>query len=67
MRDWLDEAAAEPRPRIVVSHGVAGRVLRGLYLGLDPAAALTLEAPQDAIFRLADGAVTRIACEPIAA
>jgi probable phosphoglycerate mutase len=67
MRDWLDEAAAEPRPRIVVSHGVAGRVLRGLYLGLDPAAALTLEAPQDAIFRMADGEVTCIACEPIAA
>ena len=64
--DWLAEAARDPRPRIAISHGVAGRVLRGLYLGLDKAEALRLEAPQDAVFRLADGQIERIACEPAA-
>ena len=65
LRSWLDEAAVSPRPIIAVSHGVAGRVLRGLYADMDPAAALKLEAPQDAIFRLADGRVERIDCEPV--
>ena len=46
--------------RIVVSHGVAGRVLRALYLGLNNVEALRLEAPQDALFRLNGSEVTRI-------
>ena len=46
--------------RIVVSHGVAERVLRVLYLGLNNVEALRLEAPQDALFRLNGGEVTRI-------
>jgi broad specificity phosphatase PhoE len=62
--DWLAEAAADPRPRIAVSHGVAGRVLRGLYLGLDKTEALRLDTPQDAVFRLDGGQVTRIDAEP---
>ncbi|QUD87130.1 histidine phosphatase family protein [Phenylobacterium montanum] len=59
--DWLAEAQADAKPRIAISHGVAGRVLRGLYLGLEPAEALRQEAPQDAVFRLADGRVEKIA------
>ncbi len=62
--DWLAEAAADSRPRLAISHGVAGRVLRGLYLGLDRAEALRLETPQDAVFRLSEGRVERIAGEP---
>jgi probable phosphoglycerate mutase len=58
--DWLAEAEADGVPRVAISHGVAGRVLRGLYLGLKPAEALRLETPQDAVFRLDGGAVTRI-------
>jgi probable phosphoglycerate mutase len=46
--------------RIIVSHGVAGRVLRGLYLGLNTADAFRLDAPQDALFRLTGGEVTLI-------
>lgn len=46
--------------RIVVSHGVAGRVLRSLYEGLDHVEALRLDAPQNAVFRLTDGKVERI-------
>jgi broad specificity phosphatase PhoE len=56
-------AAAATRERlIVVAHGVTGRLLRGLYLGLPGAAALELEVPQDAIFRLHGGGVERIPC-----
>jgi len=62
--DWLTETLGHGRPTIAISHGVSSRVLRGLYLGLDPAQALRLETPQDAVFRLADGQVTRIDAEP---
>ena len=46
---------------IIVTHGVAGRVLRGLHLGLDTAQALRLDAPQDGLFRLNGTEVTRVA------
>ncbi len=45
---------------IVVGHGGIGRVLRGRYGGLAPPEIKTLEQPQDAIHRLAQGTVTRI-------
>jgi probable phosphoglycerate mutase len=45
---------------IVVGHGGAGRVLRGLYGRLSEAEILALDEPQDAIFRLARGTVARI-------
>lgn len=47
---------------IVVSHGVAGKVMRGLYLGLDAAQAMAEDSPQDAVFILAEGRIERIAC-----
>jgi len=62
LSEWLEAALAGPLPVIAVSHGLAGRVLRGLYAGMDPDEALKLDVPQDAFFRLADGAVERIAC-----
>lgn len=58
---WLGERRAGDR-LVVVSHGVAGKMLRGLYAGLDPAEALAADSPQDAVFRLAAGRVERIAC-----
>lgn len=58
--DWLAAAKADGRPTIAVGHGMSGRVLRGLYLGLDRAAEARLETPQDAFFRLAGGAAERI-------
>lgn len=57
----------EPERRvIVVSHGVAGRILRGLYGGLSRQATLDLDVPQDAVFRLAGGQIERFDCEPLA-
>ncbi len=64
---WLAQQAAEPERRlIVVSHGVAGRLLRGLYAGLSKEETLRQDIPQDAIFRLAGGRIERIDCAPVA-
>ncbi len=45
---------------IVVGHGGAGRVLRGLYGRLSQDRILALDEPQDAIFRLTQGPIARI-------
>ena len=64
---WLAQQAAEPERRlIVVSHGVAGRLLRGLYAGLSKDETLRQDIPQDAVFRLAGGQIERIDCAPVA-
>jgi probable phosphoglycerate mutase len=56
---------SDGRRRIVVSHGAAGWVLRGLSADLPKAEVLAQPAPpQDAIFHLADGRVARIDCAP---
>lgn len=66
--DWLTEQAPEPGRRlIVVSHGVAGRLLRGAYAGLARAEVLAQDVPQDAIFRLSGGRVDRFDCAPVVA
>jgi probable phosphoglycerate mutase len=59
LRHVADQHAAH---RVVVSNGIAGRVLRALYLGTDVVESFGLDAPQDALFRLANGEVTRIFC-----
>lgn len=59
LTDWLGTLAPDDRV-VAVSHGIAGRVLRGLYLGQDPDAAMRAESPQEALFRLAGGTVERI-------
>ncbi len=45
---------------IVVGHGGAGRVLRGLYGRLSEDQIVTLDEPQDAIFRLTQGTIPHI-------
>lgn len=60
---WLaDLPPAGERRVVAVSHGVTGRVLRGLYAGLPTETVMAHDAPQDAIFQLADGQVRRIDC-----
>jgi probable phosphoglycerate mutase len=54
IQGWLLE---QTRPAIVVSHEVAGQLIRGLYLGLTSREALVLPAPQDVVWRLADGKI----------
>ncbi|CAA7623545.1 histidine phosphatase family protein [Magnetospirillum sp. SS-4] len=61
LASWLAER--RPGERVIcVSHGIAGRVLRGLYLGQSPAEALRGDSPQDAVFVLKAGAIRRVAC-----
>ena len=65
--EWLAEQAAEPERRlIVVSHGVAGRLLRGAYAGLPKAETLAQDIPQDAVYRLMAGQIERFDCAPVA-
>jgi broad specificity phosphatase PhoE len=65
LKSWLDDAVKDDRPRIAISHGVAGRVLRGLYANLDYETMITLPAPQDVVFRLADGRIGEIAAPAV--
>ena len=51
---WLDE---QQGPVIAVSHGLAGRLIRGAYLGLEPGKALCLPVPQDVVLKLANGVI----------
>jgi probable phosphoglycerate mutase len=62
--DWLAGLPPEPERRIIaVSHGISGRVLRGLYAGLDRDRSATQDVPQDAVYLLQYGGVGRIDCE----
>jgi probable phosphoglycerate mutase len=58
---WLNEEISGAR--IVVTHGIVTRVLRGLYAGLPRATALRLPVPQGLIWRLAGGQIEEIATE----
>jgi probable phosphoglycerate mutase len=63
---WLAELPPEPDRRVIaVSHGVTGRVLRGLYASLDRDRAAIQDVPQDAVFLLQHGGVGRIDCEAV--
>jgi probable phosphoglycerate mutase len=60
---WLSELPPEPERRVIaVSHGVTGRILRGLYGRLPPEEVVTQDVPQDAVYRLLDGRIERIDC-----
>ncbi|MDO8607782.1 MAG: histidine phosphatase family protein [Phaeospirillum sp.] len=61
LASWLADIPAGDK-LVVVSHGIAGRVLRGLYLGQDPDEAMRGDSPQDAVFILRAGLIERIAC-----
>jgi broad specificity phosphatase PhoE len=63
---FMADLAPEPERRvIVVSHGMAGRVLRGVYAGLSRQQTLDQDVPQDAVYRLMDGQIDRFDCEPV--
>lgn len=63
LRNRLKRALARARSyrgvRILVSHGVAGRVIRAIHLGLPTSEAARFDAPQNVLFRLESGKVTR--------
>jgi probable phosphoglycerate mutase len=45
------------RPSVVVAHGGLSRPVRAAILGLTPAEAMRLGAPQDKVYRIADGRI----------
>lgn len=49
--EWLNEAV---RPSLVVTHGLAGRIIRGAFCGLSKKEMLQLAVPQDGFYRLED-------------
>lgn len=60
--DWL--AAIDDDARlIVVTHGAAGRMIKGLYARLDREIAMGLTEPQDAFFRFSAGRIEEIAVD----
>lgn len=57
VRLWFDTLT---QPTIAVSHGLLGRMIRGLYLGISHQEMLSLPVPQDGLFRLSKGMVETI-------
>jgi len=61
---WLDECG--DRPTIAVGHGLSGRIVRGLYAGLDREAMLSQAVPQDGAYRLEGGMIHFISASGLA-
>jgi broad specificity phosphatase PhoE len=55
--DWLGDLEGVV---VAVSHGLLGRLIRGVYLGLTQDEALRLPVPQDVIWRMTTGRVHAI-------
>jgi probable phosphoglycerate mutase len=63
---FLADLPPEPARRVIaVSHGVTGRLLRGVYAGLGREETLNQDVPQDAVFQLRQGRIRRFDCAPI--
>lgn len=58
VRDWL--ARLGGTTVVAVSHGLLGRIIRGVYLGLPMDQTLQLPVPQDVIWHLHSGTVDRL-------
>ncbi|PDT00948.1 phosphoglycerate mutase [Rhizobium chutanense] len=50
-KDWISGIG---RPTIAISHGLFGRLIRGIYSGLSKREMLELPVPQDGFYRLCD-------------
>ncbi|MGR9176427.1 histidine phosphatase family protein [Rhizobium leguminosarum] len=51
-KDWI---AGIHGPTVAISHGLFGRLVRGVYAGLSRQEMLELPVPQDGFYRLCDG------------
>jgi probable phosphoglycerate mutase len=56
MTEWASEL---DRDTVAISHGAATRIFRGLILGLSAQEMSALDEPQDCVFRVSDGVLTR--------
>jgi broad specificity phosphatase PhoE len=57
VESWLSGIST---PVIAISHGLTGRLIRGIYLGMSRKEMLELPVPQDGFYRLEHGQVTLI-------
>ena len=63
---WLGDQPPEQGRRVIaVSHGIAGRLLRGAYGGLSREEIHAQDVPQDAVYRLSGRTLERIACAAV--
>jgi probable phosphoglycerate mutase len=63
---FLADLDPEPHRRVIaVSHGITGRLIRAAYAGLGRDQVLQMAVPQDAVFRLQNGQIDRLDCEPV--
>ncbi len=62
---WFRDFRQQPGLHLVVAHGLVGKVMRGLYLGLDLPAMLAQIHPQDRVYHLADGRVVEHPCPEV--
>jgi broad specificity phosphatase PhoE len=58
---WLTEATT---PSVVISHGLTGRIIRGVYLGLSRREMLELPLPEDGFFVLSHKGIRH--CDAVA-
>ena len=56
-RGWLRDVFQAPRI-LAISHGMIGRIIRGLCCDLSPEEVLSLEVPQGVVFHLKNGIET---------
>jgi len=59
LTDWLESIHDESKV-IVISHGLTGRILRGIYAGLTKEKALKLDVSQDVFFKLTQKEIQNI-------
>ena len=64
VRQWLDEQSRDAK-LVVVGHGLAGRVLRGLYAGLPQEKIMEMPEPHGRLHRLAENTVTTFEAEAV--
>lgn len=56
-KNWLADI---DKPTVAISHGLFGRLIRGVYAGLSMREMLELPVPQDGFYRLCDGGFSLI-------
>jgi len=63
LAEALARVVAHPAPaRVMVSHGVVSRVMRGLHARIPREEAIALETPQGVIYRFDEGEIVEIDC-----
>ena len=62
LTDWLASIKHEQKV-IAISHGLTGRILRGIYAEMNKEQALKLEVSQDVFFKLSNNLIQRISLE----